>query len=185
MKDIYQLPAGFFKSTFCVFEEILKPDFNNKQYDFISKSGSCYYFTKQGMFRYSNHWGRLANSKWRLVSSEVTSDSKYKWGYAPWESFYPDNSIDQLYFIQPDFINNTVNYQHKNDPEFDHKAILRTSFETAKKIKQIRSLISLTSWASYFEYESIDELRKKIILEMVYTDKPLEEIKRELYSYIK
>jgi hypothetical protein len=84
-----------------------------------------------------------------------------------------------LYFIQPDFFTNTVNYQHKNAPDFDHKAILRTSLETAKKIKQIRNLMNLTSWAKYFDYEDINELRKKIILELVYTDKSLEEIKRE------
>ena len=89
------------------------------------------------MYRLSNHWGRLANSKWRLVTSYIETESKYKWGYAAWESFYPDNSIDKLYFIQPDFTNNTVNYQHKNAPQFDNKAVLRTSFETAKKIKQV------------------------------------------------
>lgn len=179
MDEKFQLPAGFFKNTFCVFEEILPPNFDNKRFDFISKSGSSYYFSKKGMYRLSNHWGRLANSKWRLFSFNVIIESKYKWGYASWESFYPDNSIDQLYFIQPDFINNTVNYQHKNAPEFDSKAILRTSFETAKKIKQIRNLMKLTSWAKYFDYEDINELRKKIILQLVYTDKSLEEIKRE------
>ena len=174
------MPAGFFKNTFCVFEEILPPNFDNKKFDYVSKSGSSYYFTKQGMYRFSNHWGRLANSKWRLVSTNSTTDSKYKWGYAPWEFFFPDNSTDKLYFIQADFINNTVNYQHKNTPEFDNKAILRTSFETAKKLKQIRNLMNLTSWAKYFDYEDINELRKKIILELVYTEKSLEEIKREL-----
>jgi len=179
MEEKFQLPARFFKNTFCVFEEILKPNINKEQFDYTSKSGSCYYFTKQGMYRLSNHWGRLANSKWRLVSLGLFTESKFKWGYAPWESFYPDNSIDKLYFIQPDFNNNTVNYQHENAPEFDNKAILRTSFETAKKIKQIRNLLNLTSWAKYFEYHDLEELRKKIILELVYTDKSLEEIKRE------
>jgi hypothetical protein len=180
MEEKFQLPAGFFKNTFCVFDEILPPNLDKKKFDFVSKSGSSYYFTKQGMFRFSNHWGRLANSKWRLVSSAIETDSKFKWGFAKWESFYPDNSIDKLYFIQPDFSKNSVNYQHKNSPIFDNKALLRTSFETAKKIKQIRNLLNLTSWASHLEYDNIDELRKKIILELVYTDKPLEEIKREL-----
>jgi hypothetical protein len=39
--------------------------------------------------------------------------------------------------------------------------------------------MNLTSWAKYFDYEDINELRKKIILQLVYTDKSLEEIKRE------
>jgi hypothetical protein len=180
IEEKFQLPAGFFKNTFCVFEEIVPPNLNKKHFDFVSKSGSSYYFTQQGMYRFSNHWGRLANSKWRLVTKNIATDSKFKWGFATWESFYPDNSTEKLYFIQPDFSNNSVNYQHKNAPDYDTKALLRTSFETAKKIKQIRNLLNLTSWARYFEYDTIDELRKKIILELVYTDQSLEEIKREL-----
>jgi hypothetical protein len=180
MEEKFQLPAGYFKNTFCVFKEILPPNFSNKKFDYISKSGSSYYFTKLGMYRLSNHWGRLANSKWRLVSLDVISESKFKWGYAPWESFFPDNSIDQLYFIQPDFFTNTVNYQHKNAPDFDNKAVLRTSLETAKKIKQIRNLMNLTSWAKYFDYEDIDVLRYQIIQKLIYTNQTLEDIKRDL-----
>ncbi|MCC9551424.1 hypothetical protein JHR22_08480, partial [Campylobacter jejuni] len=40
---------------------------------------------------------------------------------------------------------------------------LRTSFETAKRIKQARNLLELTSWAKYFECDDIDTLRMKII----------------------
>ena len=105
---------------------------------------------------------------------------KFKWGFANWSSFYPDNAEEELYFIQPNFSNNTVNYQHKNSPEFDNKALLRNSFETAKKIKQIRNLLTLTSWAKYFEYEDLQELRKEIIQELVYTNTALEEIKRKI-----
>jgi hypothetical protein len=75
-----------------------------------------------------------------------------------------------------------VNYQHKNNPNYDSKAILRTSFETTKKIKQIRNLFALTSWANYFEYDDIDELRKEIVNELIYTNKTLEEIKRGIQT---
>jgi hypothetical protein len=131
------------------------------------------------MYRFSNHWGRLANSKWRLIPLAIETDIKFKWGFAPWTSFYPDNAIDELYFIQPDYLNNSVNYQHKNSPDFDNKAVLRTSFETSKRIKQIRNLQTLTSWAKYFEYKDLQELRKNIIQELVYSNKKLEEIKRK------
>jgi hypothetical protein len=57
--------------------------------------------------------------------------------------------------------------------------MLRTSFETAKRIKQIRNLFELTSWAKYFEYDDIDVLRMNIINGLIYTEKSLEEIKRE------
>jgi hypothetical protein len=46
------------------------------------------------------------------------------------------------------YVASSVNYQHKNNPDYDGKAILRTSFETTKKIKQIRNLLNLTSWAN-------------------------------------
>lgn len=180
MDEKFQLPAGFFKNTFCVFNEIIKPEGQNQKYDYQSKSGSCYYFTKAGMYRLSNHWGRLANSKWRLIPLVIETSSKYKWGFAPWTSFYPDNAIDELYFIQPNYLNNSVNYQHKNSPEFDNKAVLRTSFDTTKRIKQIRNLQDFTSWAKYFEYYDLQELRKNIIQELVFTNKTLEEIKREV-----
>ena len=180
MEKKFQLPAGFFKNTFCVFNEIIAPDIETRKYDYESKSGSCYYFTKVGMYRLSNHWGRLANSKWRLKPLEIETSSKYKWGFAPWTSFYPDNAVDELYFIQPNFLNNTVNYQHKDSPDFDAKAILRTSFETTKRIKQIRNLLTLTSWAKYFEYEDLQELRIKIVNKLVYTDESLDLIKRKI-----
>lgn len=180
MNDKFQVPSGYLKNTFCVFDEIITPNIELRKFDYESKSGSCYYFTKLGMYRLSNHWGRLANSKWRLNPLDTDTNLKFKWGFANWSSFYPDNAIDELYFIQPNYLNNTVNYQHKNSPEFDEKAILRTSFETTKKIKQIRNILTLTSWAKYFEYNDLQDLRKIIIQELVYTNKSLEEIKREI-----
>lgn len=84
-----------------------------------------------------------------------------------------------MYYLQANFEKKTVNYQHKNNPTYDQKAVLRTSFETAKIIKQVRNLFELTSWAKYFEYDDIDDLRMKIINGLIYTDKSLEEIKRE------
>jgi hypothetical protein len=79
-------------------------------------------------------------------------------------------------------VNSSVNYQHKNSPDYDGKAILRTSFATTKKIKQIRNLLLLTSWAKYYEYDNLDTLRKKIIEELIFTTKTLEEIKRILIA---
>jgi hypothetical protein len=82
-------------------------------------------------------------------------------------------------YIEADYVKNTVNYQHKNNLHYDGRAILRTSFETTKRIKQIRNLQQLTSWAKYFD-EDISDLRKQIITELIYTEKTLDEIKREI-----
>jgi len=180
MEKIFRPSPKSFKNTFCVFQEVSLSSLKGLVVQYESKSGSSYYYSKFGMYRLSNHWGRLANSKWRLEPLEPESESKIKLGFALWENFYPDNALDELYYLEANYLNNTVNYQHKNNPNYDNKAILRTSFETTKKIKQIRNLFALTSWAKYFEYDDLDALRKKIIEELIFTNKTLEEIKREI-----
>jgi hypothetical protein len=180
MQNIFRPSSKSFKNTFCVFQEVLLNEIEGVAAQYESKSGSSYYYREIGMYRLSNHWGRLANSKWRLEALEPESESKFKLGFASWSSFYSDNAFDSLYYIEMNYVKNTVNYQHKNNPDYDGKAILRTSFETTKKIKQIRNLLNLSSWAKYFEYEDLDDLRNDIITELIFTDKALEEIKREL-----
>jgi len=178
-KSIRPNPNSF-KNTFCVFQEVLMVAIDGLPAQFKSKSGSCYYYTETGMYRLSNHWGRLANSKWRLEPMEPESLSKTKLGFAPWNEFYPDNAEDELYYLEVNYTKKTVNYQHRNNPNYDKKALLRTSFDVRKKIKQIRNLFELTSWAKYFDYEDIDELRREIIEQLIYTNKSLDEIKRAL-----
>jgi hypothetical protein len=180
MQKIFRPSPKSFKNTFCVFQEMPLSSLESLTMQYASKSGSSYYYTEMGMYRVSNHWGRLANSKWRLEALEPESDSKTKLGFAPWTQFYPDNSIEELYYLEMNYQKNIVNYQHKNNPNYNGKAVLRTSFETTKKIKQIRNLLTLTSWAKYYEYDDLDFLRKKIIEELVFTTKTLEEIKRAL-----
>lgn len=180
MSENFKPSPNSFKNTFCIFKEVLPNEIKGLKIQFESKAGSIYYYTKEGMFRQSNHWGRLANSKWRLIPLENETESKFKIGFARWNSFYLDNKEEKLYYIDVDFENNTVSYQHKNNVDYDNKAILRTSFETTKRIKQIRNLQQLTSWAKHFEYDDIQELRASIIKELVFTEKSLEEIKREI-----
>ncbi|TDE01951.1 hypothetical protein [Flavobacterium hiemivividum] len=180
MEKIFRPSPKSFKNTFCVFQEVVLSSLEGLKVQYESKSGSSYYYTKVGIYRLSNHWGRLANSKWRLEAMEPESESKTKLGFAPWTHFYPDNAEEELYYLEMNYSKNTVNYQHKNNPDYNGKAILRTSFETTKKIKQIRNLLNLTSWAKYFEYEDLDLLRKEIIEELIFTNKTLEEIKRAL-----
>ncbi|MGH2664725.1 hypothetical protein [Flavobacterium sp.] len=168
-----------FKNTFCVFREVDLSEIENKKPDFTSDSNSHYFYTELGMYRLANHWGRLANSKWRLVS-EMDSGSKVKLGYANWTEFYPDNDIEKLYYLEADFVNNTIQYQHKNNPEYDKKAILFDTSETRKRLKQARNILTLTNWVNYFESEDINQLRKIIVNELIYSRKTLEEIKRNI-----
>lgn len=180
MEKIFRPSPRSFKNTFCVFHEVMHDRIAGMPVQYDSPSGSKYYYTEEGMYRLSNHWGRLANSKWRLVPMEPETDSKFKIGFARWNEFYPDNEEEELYYLEADYVKKTVNYQHRNNQNYDTKAILRTSFATAKRIKQIRNLFELTSWAKYFDYDDIDVLRNEIIEKLIFTNKTLEEIKREI-----
>ena len=179
IENTFKPSSKSFKNTFCVFNEIdaelvtvLKPNYE-------SVKGSKYYYTNEGMYRLSNHWGRLANSKWRLVAATIESNSKFKLGFATWDSFYPDNNEDLLYYIEADFEAKTAIYQHKNNPNFNKSFVLRTSLQTSKRIKQIRNLFDLNNWAKYHT-KDINELRFLIISELIATNKTLDEIKRSI-----
>jgi hypothetical protein len=83
MQKIFRPSSKSFKNTFCVFQELPLSSLELTM-QYASKSGSSYYYTKLGMYRVSNHWGRLANSKWRLEPMQTESGSKTKVGFAPW-----------------------------------------------------------------------------------------------------
>jgi hypothetical protein len=179
MNSNFYPKRGSFKNTFCIFKEVELNEIEGLKEQFSSKAGSRYYYSEKGMYRLSNHWGRLANSKWRLIPMENSATSKTKLGFANWNDFFPDNDIDLLYFIEVDFDNYCANYQHKQHSSYDGKAILRNTTETAKVLKRVKNILTLTSWAKFYD-EDIDVLRKKIVTELVYTNKSLDEIKREL-----
>jgi hypothetical protein len=79
--------------------------------------------------------GKTANSKWRLKLWNLSLKNQIR--FAPWPQFYPDNAVEELYYLEMNYDKNTVNYQHKNNPDYDGKAILRTSFETTKKSNKL------------------------------------------------
>lgn len=176
---IVKLPPNTFKNTFCVFTEVNLSIIENKKPDFQSDSGSCYYYTEKGMYRLSNHWGRLGNSKWRLIENGVDTNSKVKLGYANWSDFLPDNKYEALYYVSVDFETETILYQHKMNVDYDGKAVLRTASDTMKRVKQARNILHLTNWAKHFPKFEINNLRKKIVTDLIYTNKSLEEIKRQ------
>lgn len=177
MKNIFKPTPNSFKNTFCVFEEVSFDMIKNIEANYLSDSGSKYFYTNEGMFRLSNHWGRLANSKWRLVDKGI-SNSKIKLGFATWNSFLPDNDHEELYYLEWDKARNEILYQHKKSIHFDGKAIVRTSSETQKRLKNARNILELSNWAKYFD-EDINVLREKILDDLIYTNLSLEDIKRK------
>jgi hypothetical protein len=169
--------SNFHKHTFCIFQEVALDVLKDLKLHYKSKSGSSYYFVKGGVYRYSNHWGRAANCKWRLISNTTNKD-RTKLGYANWSDFYSDNDFEKLYFIEVDFTNNLAHFNHFQSEKYAKDILLRTSTETTKLLKQIRTLLEETTWSRYLKEESIEVLRKEIIQQLINTNKSFQEIKR-------
>lgn len=173
--------TNFHRHTFCVFQETDLIALENKLPDYKSKSDSCYYFTEDGVYRLSNHWGRAANCKWRLQRKDGFDTNRTKLGFAKWTSFCGDNDTEKLYFITVDYDTKFVQYQHKDSEEFQEELIVRTASATTKVIKTIRDLLTQEAWTKHFDMD-ISELRQKIIHQLITTDQTLPEIKREIQN---
>lgn len=132
--------------------------------DFVSKSGSQYWFLDQGVIRHSNHWGRAAKCKWRLVYSD--SAVREKTGYANWSDFQRDNDFEKLYFISVDDSN--ANYFHKDSGEYAGE-FLRTASETVKRLRQIRTFLDDSGVES--------PVNSEILKLLISSDKPLWQIR--------
>ncbi|MEI7510186.1 MAG: hypothetical protein WCJ62_12065 [Flavobacterium sp.] len=182
--------TNFHNHTFCIFQEVSLDEIQELSLNYKSKSGSCYYFTSTGVYRLSNHWGRAANCKWRLVNNNNNVNSnisnkgnknnnRTKLGFAHWRDFYSDNDYEKLYFIDVDYDTKTVQFYHKLSQEFSSGKVLRTASETTKLIKQIRTLFDETAWVKYLKNEDIKVLRKEIIAELVNTNNPFQQIRKK------
>jgi hypothetical protein len=169
--------TNFHKHTFCIFKEVDSDVIKDLKLNYKSKSGSSYYFTESGVYRLSNHWSRVANCRWRLINvNDKSKSERTKLGFAKWTDFHSDNDYEKLYFIE---ISNTteVNYFHKNNENYSNQ-VLRTSVETTKVIKQIRTLLEETAWAKYLNNDDIETLRKEIIEKMITTNQTFNEIRK-------
>lgn len=173
---------NFHKHTFCIFQEVAFSCIVDLKLNYTSKSGSRYYFVKDGVYRASNHWGRAANCKWRLQVNSTTKNpnsNRIKIGFAKWTDFYPDNDFEKLYFIEADFENGSVHFFHKQSENYTQNTILRTAPETVKLIKQIRNLFDETAWAKYLNEENIEILRKEIITQLIESNSTFQEIRKQ------
>lgn len=77
---------NFYISTIAKFDSIDKPDGPS---DFESKSGSRYWYTKDGVIREADHWYRnVASCDWYIDDIDV-SEKELKYGFCKWENFIP------------------------------------------------------------------------------------------------
>ncbi|NQY07147.1 MAG: hypothetical protein HRT68_13410 [Flavobacteriaceae bacterium] len=168
---------NFFKHTYCEFETVTQTAVVDLKLYYHSKSDSQYYYTDQGVYRYANHWGRVANCRWRLLGSEEFKNQKYHLGFAKWTDFLPMNDTDKLFFIVVDIATKKVNFQHKLSREYSNE-FLFTALNAKKRVKHIRGLFKNDKWVNYFEKDA-DELRALIITDYITSNKNLQEIKRK------
>lgn len=165
--------TNFFKYTFCEFlqvDDFIFPENIN----YKSKSNSFYFYTDKGVYRKSNHWGRVANCRWKIITNKNYKNQNEVIGFAKWNDFYPINSNEKLFFILVDFDNKTAKLQSKTEKFYQH---LFSYSDAKKRIKQIQHLLKNDKWTTYFDLE-ISELRYQIISKFINSDASLQEIKK-------
>lgn len=163
---------NFFKYTFCEFQQVDDFDFPENT-NYKSKSESAYFYTDEGVYRKSNHWGRVANCRWKLIADNNYKNQNIVIGFAKWCDFYPINSQEKIFGIQVNFDKKTAKLQPKTQTLHQH---LFCYSEAQKRLKQIQHLFTNDKWTNYFDVE-IDELRLKVISKFSNSNDSLQEIK--------
>lgn len=171
---------NFFKNTYCIFTEV-NVDENPFNYHYTSKSGSKYYFTDDGVYRTSNHWGRAAKCKWKLID-KLNSANRTKTGFAKWINFYSDNDWERLYYIDINDDFSHVQFCHKNEASKSHEVYLRTAAATTKRIREIRQLLKNQNWLEYYNEDQRRKILKKIIRTLINSDISMIEIRRNVLA---
>jgi hypothetical protein len=171
--------TNFHSHTFCIWKEVAISEIKELKISYTSQSGSQYIFTKEGLYRISNHWGRVANCHWRLVPITQFKNQNTTVAFAEWSDFYSNNDASKLFFIQVNSKTKEVNFYHKETSEIYENLIFRNAKETAKTVKTIKQVLTETDWTKYLNYSDLDILRKEVVNELVSTNKSFLEIKRK------
>lgn len=158
---------NFHKHTFCLWKEVALSEFEGMKPNFKSKSGSEYFFTEEGVYRISNHWGRVANCRWRLLPLSDYRNQHTKIGFANWTDFYANDETANLFFIQVNWEQKTADFYHKDMPFYDGIAKLRNAADTAKTLKKIKLILNEDTWAKYLEYEDLEKLRIETVKKLI------------------
>ena len=169
---------NFFRYTYCEFESQSIDFFKDKSAHYQSKSGSLYFYADDGVYRYSNHWGRVANCRWKIKEVAEYKSQNYYVGFAKWNDFYPLNNTDKVFYLEVDFLQKQAKVKRLKNKE-KKEVFLMTSTLAHQRLKQIQTLFNEYKWAKYFE-KDIEELRKILITNLINTNKPIQQLKREL-----
>lgn len=165
--------TNFFKHTFCEFQQVDNFDFPENT-NYKSKSESSYFYTDEGVYRKSNHWGKVSNCRWSLKTKKHYKNQNTVIGFANWSDFYPINSSEKLFFISVDFDKKLVTVKASKNKKKKHVITLTKAL---KKKKQINNLFKNDSWTAYYTLEK-DKLLKELVTAFINSNKSLQEIKK-------
>jgi len=174
---------NFHSYTFCIWNEVPFEYIKGMKISYTSKSKSQYIFTNEGIYRISNHWGRVANCHWRIIPIAVYKNQKNIIGFANWTDFYSNDDVSKSFYIKVDWKLERVNFFHKNDGNLTGTELLLNAKETAKKIRLIKDIFTTQEWAKYLNHKNIDDLRKEIVTELITTSHTFIDIKKK-YFYV-
>lgn len=169
---------NFFKNTYCVFTQVPTTEIPTYSH-YRSRSGSSYFFTDDGVYRTSNHWGRAAKCKWKLASDD-NSQLRMKTGFAKWTSFYSDNDWEKLYFISANSEMTEIQFRHKEESNFTENLTLRTAAATTKRIREIRKLIKNANWLNYYNENERSDVLKNTIQTLITSEESVLAIRRQI-----
>lgn len=170
---------NFHKHTFCIWKEVLPAEIRDLKISYVSQSGSQYIFTTEGLFRISNHWGRVANCHWRLIPIAEFKSQHNIVAFANWTDFYSNDDTSKLFFIKMDWHSQEVNFFHKESADKDDKLVFRNAKETAKVIRTVKEVLNEVNWAKHLQYDDLEVLRKEICSELIHSEKSFLEIKKQ------
>lgn len=166
---------NFHKHTFCLFKQVDATTIVGEIPHYKSASGSEYFFTEQGVYRKSNHWGRAANCRWRLETQAAYKNQSTVVGYANWIDFYPNNETEKWFYIDVDWVANQAFFFHKNDPNYRGQ-LLRNANETAKRIQKINEVLQQDHWKKYTQVYDEDVALQRIVAYLITTNETLFQI---------
>ncbi|MFD1293681.1 hypothetical protein ACFQ5N_07515 [Lutibacter holmesii] len=168
---------NFHKHTYCEFEMVDIHFFKEKSPHYKSKSGSLYLYSNNGVYRYSNHWGRVANCRWNIKGVENYKNQNYYIGYAIWSDFHSLNSTEKVFCLEVNS-NEVLKIVHVNEAKKKSPFLMTLDF-AHKRLKQINTLYKDYKWATYYHHD-VNLVRDVLIQKLVNSDTPFPELKRNL-----
>ncbi len=161
---------NYFRNTYAVYKEVNPADLPFSVWHYLSKSGSAYHYTKEGVYRKSNHWGRAAKCRWVLDIGDClyVSKGRERIGYAGWTDFYENSESSKSYFVKVNFETKTVSYDHRSR-DIRANSIYRSAKDTKKIIQKIKRLLETDSWSKYYDFENIELMREQLVLKLITT----------------